>query len=168
MNENSQEKCMLYHKTKPWIPNFDKVMIAALPGGELPDEWIKKETQMCEEGPNKELAKCWYDPSEEFWKLHCQVSHPSKDGTGKPGCDAKIHAAFLTPTGENAEMYYANKMKDGRIIVQTAKDFEEECDWFMKEGFGTYGGNNATYDQFIFYLLLWLALVYLFYLIMRK
>ncbi len=117
-------ECITLHNTKPWVKNFEEVLVrplqAAIDRGSVNPDWLGEEVTV--EG------NTWYRPTEEFWTVHCNAAHYPQG----EGCSAATHTAFLTPTGADAEFEYCNMMKDGTAIIQTAKEFEEECGWWRK------------------------------------
>jgi hypothetical protein len=108
------------HLTKAWIPNFWTVAIRApKPGSEIyfdfPIGFAEDETS-------------WFFPSRQWWIAHANASHPPAG----VGCDAEVHAKFLTNTGASHEFDYATVFLDGRIDVLGREAFVEECTWWQR------------------------------------
>lgn len=112
-------KSMIYqHIQSLWVPDALAVVISPLSGG-ANNPYLKQSAF--------DLGGLqYYYPSLEFWKAHASTSHPP-DGQG---CDPAAHAAFLTPSGQNAEFTYAIVKRDGTIVAQELDDFVTECAYF--------------------------------------
>lgn len=123
------EQTIAAHKSKLWLgADFDHVMILPL-RKEVNKAWIGQPQLFL--NPVTKTPTAWYAPTDAFWRVHAHASHP---GPGDlHGCSSKIHTAFLTATGKNAEFMYGYVRKsDGYLIVETEKDFEAECAWWAK------------------------------------
>ena len=93
---------------------------SAIDAGTVNTDWLGESVTI--------TGKTWYKPTQTFWTVHCNAAHaPEGDG-----CNATLHTALLTHKGSNAEFEYCNMMKDGSVIIQKAKEFEEECKWWSK------------------------------------
>jgi hypothetical protein len=112
------DRCIALHSSKPWVPNFDRVLIQPL--RQVNPEWLG--------APVTLQGSTWYEPTRAFWETHCQAAHQ-----GGRGCSAQVHTAFLTSTGANAEFQYANVLKDGSFYIQDAQGFERECEWWRNQ-----------------------------------
>lgn len=115
VSENSMNKCIVLHRTKPWVPNFKRVLIRPL--RKVNEAWLGQEVDIG--------GKVWNLPTDAFWEVHCNASHE-----GGAGCDVDIHTSFLTSDGSNAEFEYASELDNGEVQIQTEKEFNEECDFW--------------------------------------
>lgn len=103
------------HLEKPWIPGFWTVALRAVkPGSE---RYLDFPIGVSEDGTP------WYFPSRLWWLAHAQASHPP-DGSG---CDAEVHAKFLSQEGTVHEFDYAAVLGDGTLKILGSADFSMEC-----------------------------------------
>jgi hypothetical protein len=119
------EETIAIHKTKPWIKDFRGVLIRPLKP--VNKEWLgPRITLVSKSGKTAD----WFAPTDAFWAVHAKASHPV-GADDKHHCSAKIHTAFLTETGSNAEFAYGYQRKsDGVLVVETTADFAAECAWW--------------------------------------
>lgn len=111
-------KSMIYqHIQSLWVPGALAVVISPLSDGL--DNFLKQSAFDLD-------GIQYYYPSLNFWLAHANASHPP-DGIG---CDAAVHAEFLTRDGSNAEFIYALATRDGNLVVQDARGFDEECAFY--------------------------------------
>lgn len=109
----------ILHMKKPWIPGQDAVILAPLRTGL--GKFFRQVVA-------RRYGQIWYFPSATWWLAHARASHPP-DGSG---CNARVHADFLTKDGKNAEFLYGAFMIDGSIRVLEGEDFAVECAWWEK------------------------------------
>jgi hypothetical protein len=107
------------HLEKPWISGYRGMALSPLRPNL--DDFFQQ--PLFRTG-----RRIWFYPSTHWWIVHANASHPP----GGAGCDAKIHAEFLTAQGKNAEFLYASILDDGSIRVLTPRDFQFECAWWAR------------------------------------
>lgn len=108
--------CITIHKTKPWIKDFNRVVVKPLQSTD--PRWLGEIVRYD--------GDTWFVPTDVFWTLHCQAAHSGKT------CNVQAHVDFLSIGGKFPEFLYGSQLNDGTIIVQNAQQFEEECAYFTK------------------------------------
>jgi len=102
------------HLRKPWIPHYHSIAIMPLKEG-LKD-YLGKEVFEWQ-------GASFFFPSMKWWRSHGERSH---EPNGE-GCDIRVHEAYLTPEGADAEFAYAAVLRDGDLRILGKTDFVEEC-----------------------------------------
>lgn len=111
-------KSMIYqHLIGGWVPGALAVVISPLEDGL--DHFLMQAAFDLD-------GIQYYYPSLDFWRAHANASH-FPDGKG---CDAIVHSEFLTREGAQGEFIYAIVTRDGNIVIQDARGFEEECAFY--------------------------------------
>ena len=147
------QRCIDLHHSKPWIENFERVLIA--PARENVDQKpvgsrltvryslydpynpgaLFNPAQSAAIGEQQGLQ--FYEPSAYFWTTHCRVSHgcDQKDHCSNGGCITDVHADFLawdSRDPEGPEFYYGYQLSGdpNTVYLEGIHDFERECQWF--------------------------------------
>ena len=147
----SMEHCISLHRDKPWVNGFQEVLIQPL--RQVDPAWIGQQVSI--EG------KQWFRPTSQFWQVHCNAAHD-----GGPGCNPAIHTAFLTADGSNAEFLYGNLLKDGSLVVQNQKQFDQECSWWAANF--SNGKTSSWWIGLVVSLVILILLAFLIYWFTRK
>ena len=112
------------HLNKPWIENFQTVVIHPV----SKSVWQENQSwfgdgmtivRQLQSGETREQT--WYVPTLDFWELHVKVSH--HNGVD---CNPDNHKKYLL----GDELDYGHLTTNGTLIVQTAEDFDTECEYF--------------------------------------
>ena len=114
-----QEFLDLHHR-KPWVPQFRRVLIQPINQTE-DGSWFGDIVYVKNESGNYDK---WYVPTDAFWQWHYKTCHMTPKG---PGFNLENHVAFLTPNSPSPEVLYANELTDGTLVIQTAKEFQQEA-----------------------------------------
>ena len=118
MEKDTIQKCVDLHHTKPWIPGYDRTLIAPFRVKTLnQSKWYNGDPIYLHEG------LYYFEPSQYFWETHAKVSH-SPDGSD---CSVKTHTDFLTEEGKKHEFAYMIMLKNGSFYIADKETFEYEC-----------------------------------------
>lgn len=137
------EKCLEWHKTKPWLGKKVKYTLIAYPSvGENPPDDTKiffaSIPFMGSSRERKEINENgggynWFLPSKFLWSAHCFVQHQRDNHII---CDAENLVRTFTDEGGNKQSFIFGVIFDDesfKILDRT--DYEKECKWW---------GNNTV------------------------
>jgi len=145
---NHLNKCLEWHKTKPWLGKAIKFTLIAYPSvGENPPEDIKvfftgipftgttakekREIVVNGDGYN------WFLPSKFLWSAHCFVQH-QKDS--HIICDVdNLVRTFTDENGNNQSFIFAVIFADETFKILDRSDYEKECKWWNQHTVATGG-----------------------------
>lgn len=141
-------KCLEWHKTKPWLGKKVKFTLMAYPSiGENPPDDIKVFfTSIPFNGttPNerREIADNgggynWFLPSKFLWSAHCFVQHQRDSHII---CDVdNLVRTFTDESGNKQSFIFAVVFDDESFKILDRSDYEKECKWWDQHTVATGG-----------------------------
>ena len=136
------DKCLEYHKTKPWLNKKVKYVLVAYPSTRThPPQNIKtffssipftgftqKEKQ---EIKNKGQNYIWYIPSKLLWQSHCYVQH-QKDSQVICSSENLIRT-FTDKGGKSQSFIFSVVYDDDTFQILKEEDYKKECEWWNRQ-----------------------------------
>ena len=141
-------KCLEWHKTKPWLGKPVKFTLIAYPNvGENPPDDIKIFfTSIPFTGTTQKEGKeirdngggyKWFLPSKFLWSAHCFVQH-QKDSHIM--CESQNLIRTFTDEGGNSQSFiFAVIFSDESFKILDREDYEKECKWWNQHTVATGG-----------------------------
>ncbi|MDD4930587.1 MAG: hypothetical protein PHG66_00335 [Candidatus Colwellbacteria bacterium] len=141
-------KCLDWHKTKPWLGKKVKFTLMAYPSvGENPPDDIKvfftsipftgTTAKERKEIINNGDGYNWFIPSKFLWSAHCFVQHQQDSHII---CDVEnLVRTFTDESGNTQSFIFGVVFDDESFKILDRSDYEKECNWWAQHTVATGG-----------------------------